>query len=204
VSQPEPAPTPAHDEATPVPAPPSRRGATLWPWLIVAVAAAIFVTVVVGLSLRSKGANPKLPAPAHGSTTAPASTPAHTVADTKFISVATGMNAANVQLKAELATAAGSSTVAQVATEVTPYLKALKDYDYEVHFLPWPAAMATTTQNLYVQLQAYATLLASVTSVNPSTLSSFLAEVHARASTTEVADNAVRNALGLPSSNLFP
>jgi hypothetical protein len=35
-------------------------------------------------------------------------------------------------------------------------------------------------------------------------LSSFLAEVHARASTTEVADNAVRNALGLPSSNLFP
>jgi hypothetical protein len=64
--------------------------------------------------------------------------------------------------------------------------------------------MATTTQNLYVQLQAYATLLASVTSVNPSTLSSFLAEVHARASTTEVADNAVRNALGLPSSNLFP
>ncbi len=64
--------------------------------------------------------------------------------------------------------------------------------------------MSGDVDAIYAQLQAYSTLLSSVLSINQVTLAPWLAELNLRAASAQVADNHIRNDLGMSSSHLFP
>jgi hypothetical protein len=95
-------------------------------------------------------------------------------------------------------------TQTQVAGVVTSYGVAVNLYDFQLHFIQWPASMQTAIAVDHAQFKALLSFLQSFNIVAPSGMSAWLAQFHARTRTTEAADNEIRKDLGLPSSSSFP
>ena len=171
-------------------------------WLVVALAGVVIAIVATVLLLTAGSGPPHLP-PAPQSTPHVDAAPGSVVV-TQFVKLTTDINAANSTLKAELATAGTRQNVALVTTYIPPYAQAVRNYQFELHYLPWPTSMSADVGAIYAQLQSYSSLLSSVLSINQVTLEPWLAELNLRAATVQGADNHIRNDLGLRSSHLFP
>ena len=80
----------------------------------------------------------------------------------------------------------------------------MKDYDYELHYVAWPSSAGAAPQNLYAELKVFSTFMQTVTTVTPASTTTWLAQFHAVALTTQNDNDALRNALGLEDSHNFP
>ena len=100
--------------------------------------------------------------------------------------------------------AGSTSTPAQIAAVVTPYWTALNLYDFQLHFIQWPASMQTAIAVDHAQLKSLMSFLKSISLVGPTGMNLWLSDLHNRTNTTQTADNQIRQDLGLPSSSSFP
>ena len=97
---------------------------------------------------------------------------------------------------------AGSSpSTTQLAPVVTAYGSALNLYDFQLHFINWPASMESAIALDHAQLKALMSFLQSFSIVTPTGMSTWLVDLHNRAGTAQAADNVIRRKLGLSSSS---
>lgn len=122
----------------------------------------------------------------------------------KYEGYAAGLQTANRTATKGFLAAGTTPTQAQVATVVTSYRTALNLYDFQLHFIQWPASMQTEIATDHSQLQNLMSFLQSFSSISPTGVGAWLSQLHNRTSTTETADNLVRNDLGLSSSSTWP
>jgi hypothetical protein len=95
-------------------------------------------------------------------------------------------------------------TQTQLAGVVTSYWVAVNLYDFQLHFIQWPASMQTAIAVDHAQFTALKSFLQSFNIAAPTGMNAWLAQLHDRTRTTETADNQIRKDLGLPSSSSFP
>jgi hypothetical protein len=177
---------------------------------VLAVAAiAVVVLIIGGIRLFAKSP---------GSTGATATTVTHPVARpnrrlvapinasqmTQYRGYAEGFQSANVTATRGFIKAGSTPTASQVVLVVGAYRTAVSVYNYQLYFIRWPASMQTAIEADHGQLQALASFLQAFSSVAPDGVPAWLSQLHNRASTTEAADNVVRETLGLPASSSFP
>ena len=117
---------------------------------------------------------------------------------------ADGLQQANTVTTKAIASAGKSASPAQLAPVITSYGSALNLYDFQLHFIQWPASMQTTIAADHAQLKALMSFMQSFNIVTPTGMGPWLAQFHNRAGTAQTADNAVREDLGLPNSSSFP
>jgi hypothetical protein len=202
-----PAPAPSDVTATPVddhsaaPRPPQRWGRiALW-----AVAAALVVVVVAVIRMNAPGATSGSLTP---TTVTKSSAPAALIAvspsvKSAFAAASTNLNAANVTVTQALASSSGQS-VAQITQEVTPYAAELNTFVLKLHALTWPETMQVPSNDLTLRTQALTTFIATISSVNATTLGAWVSQFHALATSTEAADNLGRRDIGLRSTSSYP
>ena len=197
-------PKPEHDSAV-------RR---LWshPWAKVVVpclAAALVVVVIVGaIRLTSKsnnsgsGLSATTTTSAHRSSpkVAPISAPQLTL----YEGYAEGLEKANETATKAFVADGSTPTQAQVAPVVAAYRTAINLYDFQLHFVQWPASMQTAIADDHAQLHALLSVLASYSEVSGTGVGAWLSQLHNRTATTQTADNQVRQDLGLSPSSSFP
>jgi hypothetical protein len=198
---------PGLDESVPPeqdsPSPSSRRRygkLLLW---VIAVVVVIIIVEIIRVSAPSPNSDTLTPTTVTSTTAPVASIAVSRAVKTQFESASTTLDAANVTLTQALASSSGQS-VAQVAQEVAPYVTALNTFQYELHFIAWPEAMQVPSEDLTLRTQTLVTFLASVSSANSSTLTSWTAQLHALAAKTQTADNLVRKDIGMSATTSYP
>lgn len=197
----------------------SRRGpiGRLWSHRAIKVAvlclAAVLAVILIiwGIRLAHKGSgSPSLPPP---STAAQHSTSQATQAPVapidsaqlaQYEQYASGLQKANMTATNGFIGAGSTPTVAQLTPVVAAYRTALNLYDFQLHFIQWPASMQNAIQVDHAQFTALDSFLQAFSLVNPTGTGTWLSNLRSRISTTEAADNQVRKDLGLPSSSSFP
>ncbi|MGO9855085.1 MAG: hypothetical protein ACLPYY_08600 [Acidimicrobiales bacterium] len=117
---------------------------------------------------------------------------------------ADGLQQANTVTTKAIAGAGRAPTPSQLAPVITSYGSALNLYDFQLHFIQWPASMQTAIEADHAQLKALMSFMQSFNIVTPSGMGPWLAQFHARATSAQTGDNVVRQDLGLPSSSSFP
>ena len=100
--------------------------------------------------------------------------------------------------------AGGNPSTTQLAPVVTTYGSALNLYDFQLHFINWPASMRSAITFDHAQLKALMSFLQSFSIVTPTGMSTWLVDLHNRAGTTQGADNVVAETSGCPVLPLFP
>jgi len=201
----------------------TRRGliARLWShrWTKVTVlclGAAVAVTLIIwGIRLTHNdpgSAGPTLPpqttTPTRSATSQPAGTafvaPIDSAQLTQYEQYAAALQTANVVASKGFGGAGRTPTPTQLAAVATAYGSALNLYDFQLHFISWPARMQTAIEVDHAQLKALMSFLRSFSSVGPTGASAWLSDLHNRAGRTQAADNRIRHQLGLTSSSSFP
>ena len=186
----------------------------LWshPWAKVAVlclAAALAVVVIVGaIRLTSKnnnsgsGLSATTTTSAHQSSAkvAPISAPQLTL----YEGYAEGLQKANETATKAFVADGSTPTLAQVAPVVAAYRTAINLYDFQLHFIQWPASMQTAIADDHAQLHALLSVLQSYSEVSGTGVGAWLSQLHNRTATTQTADNQVRQDLGLSATSSFP
>ena len=104
----------------------------------------------------------------------------------------------------DLVDAGSNPSTTQLAPVVTAYGSALNLYDFQLHFINWPASMESAIELDHAQLKALMSFLQSFSIVTPTGMSTWLVDLHNRAGTAQAADNVIRRKLGLSSSSSFP
>jgi hypothetical protein len=182
---------------------------------ILCLAAIVAVFLIVGgirLAHNNEGSgNPSLPAPSttptrpapSDATQKPFVAPISAAQLTQYRQYAEGLQKANAVATKGFVSAGGTPTPTQLAAVATAYSSALNLYDFQLHFIPWPASMQTAIGVDHAQLKALMSFLQSFSSVSPTGTSAWLSDLHNRAGTTQTADNRIRQDLGLPSSSSF-
>jgi hypothetical protein len=207
-------------ESEPRPDQPTRRW---WshPWAkfsVMGLAAVVAVVLIVGgirLFTKSPGSgdvtSTTVSRPAHNpahhnSQTAPLSlaAPVSAAQLTRYELWATGLQKANVTATKGFIEAGSTPTPAQITAVVTPYYTAVHLYDFQLHFIQWPASMQTAIEVDHAQMNALMSFMQSIKYVGPTGMSAWLSQLHNRTSTVQTADNQIRQDLGLRSSNSFP
>jgi hypothetical protein len=191
-------------EADPATATSSRR-------FVKPILIAVTILIVIGIVaiIRASASNPD----SSGSLTPTSVThqksapPAPTIAvsssiKSAFAAASSNLNAANVTVAHALA-AGANQTPTQVAQEVGPYVTALNTFIFHTHFLAWPATLQVPGEDLTLRTQDLIHLLSSVSSVSPTTLSSWFAQFHALSSSAQTADNLLRKDIGLSPASSF-
>ena len=77
-------------------------------------------------------------------------------------------------------------------------------YDFQLHFIAWPASMQTAIEVDHAQMNALMSFLQSLSFESPTGMSAWLSQLHNRSGSAQTADNQVRQDLGLPRSSSFP
>lgn len=165
------------------------------------------ILVAVGATLfATSGSGPSHPARSSTTTTVVHHTvpPVNPKVVRVFASLAHVMDAANTAVTTQLGAAGSAPSLAAVSAAVSPYTTEVKNYEFELHFLGWPARMSAAVQGLYGQLQAFNDFLQTFTSTRAATLASWLTQFDAHGAATQAADNTVRRDLGQPTATLFP
>jgi hypothetical protein len=203
----------------------TRRGpiGRLWShhWVRVAVlclAAALAVILIIwGIRLTHKdpgSSGPSLP-PASTSSTQPTTSqtvdtaaaalaPIDSAQLAQYEQYAAGLQNANGVAAKAFLDAGNTPSTTQLAPAVTAYGSALNLYDFQLHFIAWPASMQPAIQADHAQLKALMSFLQSFSIITPTGMSAWLSDLHSRAGTTQTADNVIRKDLGLPNSSSFP
>ncbi len=178
---------------------------------IAAVAMAILVVLIVGgIRLFAKKTNSggtatttvtRSSSPAqHTNATAPIS--AAQLA--QYQAIATAFQNGNVTATKGFVTAGSTPTPSRVVLVVVTYRTAVNLYNYQLHFIQWPPSMQSAVETDHAQLQALSSFLQAFSSVAPTGVPAWLSQLHDRANSTQVADNVVRQDLGMPASSSFP
>lgn len=123
---------------------------------------------------------------------------------TQYEGYAEGLQQANLEATKGFTGAGSHTTASQLAAVATPYEAAVNLYDFQLHFIQWPASMQAAIEVDHAQLKALMSVLELATSLSPTGTSTWLSEVHARAKLAEIEDNRVRRDLGLPNLSSFP
>ena len=123
---------------------------------------------------------------------------------TQYEGYAAGLQTANGTAAKAFVDAGSTPSTTQLAPAVTAYGSALNLYDFQLHFIAWPASMQPAIQYDHAQLKALMSFLQSFSIVTPTGMSAWLTDLHNRAGTAQSADNVIRKDLGLPSSSSFP
>jgi hypothetical protein len=179
---------------------------------VLCLAAVLAVILIIwGIRLAHKGSgSPSLPPP---STAAQHSTSQATQAPVapidsaqlaQYEQYASGLQKANMTATNGFIGAGSTPTVAQLTPVVAAYRTALNLYDFQLHFIQWPASMQNAIQVDHAQFTALDSFLQAFSLVSPTGTGTWLSNLRSRISTTEAADNQVRKDLGLPSSSSFP
>jgi hypothetical protein len=105
---------------------------------------------------------------------------------------------------AQALAASTANSVGQIAQDVTPYVTALTDFNYKFSKISWPTAVELQSEELTIQVRSFITFLSTISSTSSATLSSWLTELRAHATTTQSADNAVRSKIDLSPISDFP
>ena len=180
------------------------------------LAAAIAVILVIwGIRATHKdpgSSGPNLPPPSTTTTRAASSQSAQTsfVAPidstqlTQYEQYAAGFQTANGAATKGLDGAGSAPTTAQLAPVVGAYRAAVNLYDFQLHFIQWPASMQTAIQADHAQLTALLGLLQSFSTISATGTSAWLSDLHNQANTAQTADDVIRKDVGLPSSSSFP
>jgi len=198
---------------------PDGRVRRLWshPWVkagVLGVSALLAVLMIIW-GIRHVAAGSSSSQQSSTSTTTPATSVAHrgpppisAAQLTQFEGYASALKKANETATKEFINAGTTPTQAHVAAVISPYRAALNLYYFQLHFIHWPASMATATEIEYAQLQTLMSFLQSFSSVDPAaapnSLAAWLSQLHNRTGTTQAADNQVRQDLGLPADSSFP
>ncbi len=197
----------------------SRRGpiGRLWShrWAKVAVlclaAVVVVILIIWGIRLVHNGPGsgaPSLPPPSTAARHATSHTafvaPIDNAQLAQYEQYAAGLQKANIAATSGFISAGSTPTTAQLTPVVTAYRTALNLYDFQLHFIQWPASMQSAIQVDHGQLTALLSLLQSFSLVSSTGTSVWLSDVRDRASTTQTADNEIRHDVGLPSSSSFP
>ena len=122
----------------------------------------------------------------------------------RYQTFAQGLQSANAAATGAFVGAGSTPTTTQLAPAVTAYRAALNLYDFQLHFIQWPASMQPAITVEHAQLEALVSFLQSLPYVSPTGVSPWLSQLHVRAATAQTADNQVRQDLGLPGSSSFP
>jgi hypothetical protein len=117
---------------------------------------------------------------------------------------ASSFQSANVTATKALVKAGGTPTTSQVVGVVVAYRTAVNLYNYQLHLIQWPQSMQGAIETDHAQLQALTSFLVAFSSVAPTGVPAWLSQLNDRANSTQVADNAVRQELGLAASSAFP
>ncbi len=194
----ETAPRPAGPSAR-EPAPP-RWWAKYVMWLGTAIIVVIIVAIIRSNSPGTTRNSPVASSP--GSSATPSVQVSKAVLN-QFTSISKTLDTANVAATKALANGSNQS-VAQVATELAPYLTALDTFNFDLHLMTWPTAMQAPSRDLILQTQALASFLGSVLSTNTAGLHFWFTQFHALAQRTQASDNVVRHDIGLPRTSNYP
>ena len=190
------------------------------PWFqpaVLGLAAIVFVLLVVaGIHLVTKGSGSGSgsgsgDSSATTATTASSSThhsnfvaPISTAQLTNYQGYAETFQEANVVATKAFASAGSAPKPAQLTAASTAYGSALNLYDFQLHFIQWPASMQTAIVIDHAQLKSLMSFLQTLNEVSATGTGPWLSQLHDRASTAETADNHIREDLGLPTSSSFP
>ncbi len=197
-----PGPEPARGTSTVMPTPP-RWWAKYVLWLGTAIIVVIIVAIIRSNSPGSTS-GPSLPSSPSASSSA--TKPLVQVGRTdliEFTTISKKLDTANIAATKALA-GGESQSVAQVATEVAPYLTALDTFNFDLHLMKWPTAMEVPSQDLVLRTQSLASFAGSELSTSAASLGSWFTQFHALAQQTQAADNVVRRDLGLPVTSNYP
>ncbi len=175
-------------------------------------AVVVVLLIIAGIRLVADGNTGSGGSSPTTTVTQPASRPAHvhfvapiSAADlAKYEGYADGLQQANTVATKAIVSAGSTPTPTQLAPVITAYGSALNLYDFQLHFIQWPAAMLTAIAVDHGQLKALMSFLQSFGEVSPTGVAPWLSQFHDRADTAQTADNQVRQDLGLPSSSSFP
>jgi hypothetical protein len=123
---------------------------------------------------------------------------------TRYELWASGLQKANVTATTGFIEAGSTPTPAQITAVVTPYYTAVHLYDFQLHFIQWPASMQTAIEVDHAQMNALMSFMQSIKYVSPTGMSAWLSQLHNRTSTVQTADNQIHQDVGLRSSHSFP
>jgi hypothetical protein len=177
--------------------------------LILIVVTALIVVAIVAI-IRSSASNPDAsdsltPTSVTHSKSAPppAIIPVSSTVKSDFSAASVDLTTANAAVTRALAGGAVQSS-AQVAQEVAPYVTALNTFNFRTHYLAWPATLQVPSEDLTLRTSELISFLSSISSVTPTTLTSWFAQFHSLARLTETTDNAIRKDIGLPATTSYP
>ena len=123
---------------------------------------------------------------------------------TRYELWATALQKANETATKGFIAAGSTPTPAQITAVVTPFYTAVHLYDFQLHFIAWPASMQTAIEVDHAQMNALMSFLQSLSFESPTGMSAWLSQLHNRSGSVQTADNQIRQDLGLPSSSSFP
>ena len=166
-------------------------------WLGTAVVVVIIVAIIRS---NSPGSTPN---PFGSSISGSSSVHVSNAVLQQFTAISKTLDTANIEATKALSDG-NTQSVAQVATEVAPYLTALDTFNFDLHLMTWPTAMQAPSHDLRVRTQSLASFLGSVLSANAASLDSWFTQFHALAQETQVSDNVVRRDIGLPQTTNYP
>jgi hypothetical protein len=92
----------------------------------------------------------------------------------------------------------------QLDRVASPYQTALDRYQSQIHVIGWPGSSQSALQVDTARLQALVAFLESSNLVTPSTSPKWLAQLHGRTQASQLADNALRESVGVPGATSFP
>ena len=176
-------------------------------------AVVVVLLVIAGIRLVSDGNTSSGDSFPTTTVTQPASRPAHHIHFVapisaaelaKYEGYADGLQQANTVAAKAIVSAGRAPTPTQLSPVITAYGSALNLYDFQLHFIQWPATMLAAIEDDHAQLKALMSFMQSFTQVSPTGVGPWLSQFHQQAGTAQSADNQVRHDLGLSSSSSFP
>jgi hypothetical protein len=174
------------------------------PWIAATVVVVIIILIIRALAASPNAGELTPPTGTHTTTTLTPSVTTTVPGATALSTYSTAMGDANVVATDALGRDGNTMTVAQLDDIVYPYTTAVKVYNYQLHFVTFPADTQAAVRSEFAQLTSYIAFLETIGSVNQNNLTVWVSQLRSAGATTQVLDNTLRNELGLPSSNTFP
>jgi hypothetical protein len=166
-----------------------------------AVGALAVVGLVIGIVVGTSGSPGKSPAHAAVVNAPSAASSSNSALTSAYLRAAKTINASDGVLTHALNALHGLPTVIQLDEIVTPYSAALQRYEFELAAFHWPAAMSVDSQAVLIQLQAFTSLVQSISSISAADLGAWLNQFHTDAQSIQASTDKLRSDLGLSATS---
>jgi hypothetical protein len=178
-----------------------------------AVLVVALVVWIIRFSHEDQGSSGPILQP---STTTTAEAPSPASASTTFVEpitsaelaqyegYAAGFRAANDTARAEFRAGGNSATVTQLTPSVTAYRIAVNLYGFQLHFIQWPTSLEGAVASDQAQIAAVMNVLQSFPTASTAGTRVWLSNFRTQAKALQLADNRLRQGLGLPSLSDYP